>query len=94
MIHKISFADVKKLQQWMKCIVESAEIEPMSFLILPSFSAHTDVKAIGGGTGSKKHVKLILKNSLLWFQRFLRNVKIQLGPKDVTNSIFEVLTFI
>ena len=43
MIHKISFADVKKLQQWMRCIVESAEIEPMSFLILPSFSTHIDV---------------------------------------------------
>ena len=52
-------------------------------------------KAIGmGGPGSKKHVKLILKNSLLWFQRFLRNVKIQLRSEDMTNSIFGVLTFI
>ena len=50
-------------------------------------------KAIGG-LWSKKHVKLILKNSLLWFQRFLPNVKIQLHSEDMTKSIFGVLTFI
>ena len=43
MINEISFADVKKPHQWMKCIVEIAEMESMSLLILPSFSAHIDV---------------------------------------------------
>ena len=43
--------------------------------------------------GSKKHVKLIFQNSLLWFLRFLRNVKIQLCSEDMINSIFGGLDF-
>ena len=50
------------------------------------------LKAIGS-LGSKKHVKLIWMNSLLWFQRFLRNIKIQLCSKDMTNSISGSLDF-
>ena len=40
-----------------------------------------------GYVGQKKYGKLILKNLLLWFQRFLPNVKIQLCYKDMANSI-------
>ena len=51
-------------------------------------------KAIGGVRGQKKYVELNLKNSLLWFQRFLRNVKIQLRSEDMPDSIFGGLIFI
>ena len=41
-----------------------------------------------GVRGQKIYVNLILKKSLMWFQCFLRNVKIQLCFDDMTNSIF------
>ena len=51
------------------------------------------IKAMGGGSWSKRHVKLILKNSFLWFQRFLRNVKIQLSSVDMDQCNFRGLDF-
>ena len=55
--------------------------------------AFAGIKAIGG-SGVKNNVKLILKNLLLWFERFLQNIEIQLRSEDMTDSIFGVLTFI
>ena len=50
------------------------------------------IKALGW-TGIKKQVMLTLYDSMLWFQRFLWNIKIQPRSEDMTNSIYRGLDF-